>query len=687
MTVESRKGGLLGGEEGSRDMFPVGMRVLAVDDDPTCLKILDNLLRYCKYHVTTTNQAVMALKMLREKRDEFDLVISDVNMPDMDGFKLLELVGLEMDIPVIMLSAHSDYELVKKGVTHGAVDYLNKPVRVEELKNIWQHVVRRKKIEPKDQNKSSSGDRAHSGTGEVGQGASVGTNSDLNGKVNRKRSDHDEEEDDEGEENGRENEDSSSQKKPRVVWSVDLHRKFVAAVNQLGLEKAVPKKILDLMNVEGLTRENVASHLQKYRLYLKRIHNAASQQANLVAALGSKDPSYMRYGSPDGYGDFRGLTGPGRLSATSLSSYPPGGMLGRLNTPAGLGFRGISSTGLLQPTHSHNSGGSAHFMGHLQSQGAINPSSTLFQGIPSTLEVNQLQPQSKVVGAVRELNVVDPMALRVSNKITDPLMAASSSSNNSLSIVSSNHLLLQNNRIKPSVQVGPLHSQPVDLGPSSSGFIDQSRCNDSWHGGTAQNSKFSSINNHMPLSEPLNNFQLPPNGNFSSTTSHVRDSQIDFSSPSAVSGVLDDSRRGVPCQGGLISNNNSTVQNVSSYGQGFGAMNSLIPASGFVGQKVHHQETAFCSRSSDAPLIGQSNSAVVPANIPQSKGEISSLDSNTRSSENYLSDQTKTHDDFFQSPFEPLDELMNAMIKREHNDGSLLDGDLGFDPYPLGSCI
>lgn len=51
--------------------------------------------------VTTCSQATAALALLRESRDSFHLVISDVHMPDMDGFKLLEHVGLEMDLPVI----------------------------------------------------------------------------------------------------------------------------------------------------------------------------------------------------------------------------------------------------------------------------------------------------------------------------------------------------------------------------------------------------------------------------------------------------------------------------------------------------------------------------------------------------------------------------------------------------------
>ncbi|KAG5604874.1 hypothetical protein H5410_026366 [Solanum commersonii] len=83
------------------DTFPAGLRVLVVDDDPTWLKILEKMLKKCSYQVTTCGLAREALHVLRERKDGFDIVISDVNMPDMDGFKLLEHVGLEMDLPVI----------------------------------------------------------------------------------------------------------------------------------------------------------------------------------------------------------------------------------------------------------------------------------------------------------------------------------------------------------------------------------------------------------------------------------------------------------------------------------------------------------------------------------------------------------------------------------------------------------
>ncbi|KAF8022739.1 hypothetical protein BT93_F0298 [Corymbia citriodora subsp. variegata] len=66
-------------------------------------------------------------------------------------------------------------------------------------------------------------------------------------------------------------------KRPRLVWTPQLHKRFVDVVARLGIKNAVPKTIMQLMNVEGLTRENVASHLQKYRLYLKRMQGMSSE--------------------------------------------------------------------------------------------------------------------------------------------------------------------------------------------------------------------------------------------------------------------------------------------------------------------------------------------------------------------------------------------------------------------------
>ncbi|KAL0382954.1 UNVERIFIED_CONTAM: Two-component response regulator ORR22 [Sesamum calycinum] len=353
MTVEKFRG-----DNENSDNFPVGLRVLAVDDDPICLKLLETLLRKCQYH-------------------------------DMDGFKLLELVGLEMDLPVIMLSANGDPKLVMKGVTHGACDYLVKPVRIEELRNIWQHVIRRKKFDSRNQNKSAEQVKSHHTSGE-GHGSATTGNADQSGKCNRKRKD----DDDESEDNGNESEDPATQKKPRVVWSIELHRKFVAAVNQLGIEKAVPKRILDLMNVEGLTREN------KYRLYLKRISSVATQQANMVAALGVKDSPFMRIGPFEGLGDFRTLAGPGRLANAGLAPYTTGTQeqqLQRSTIANGIPGNPVMLHGNSQQTlsgggfGSHSSHNMASFSLESLTAG-VNGSSNLLD--PGSIESCKMQPNS-----------------------------------------------------------------------------------------------------------------------------------------------------------------------------------------------------------------------------------------------------------------------------------------------------
>ncbi|KVH97847.1 CheY-like superfamily [Cynara cardunculus var. scolymus] len=258
------------------DVFPAGLRVLVVDDDPTWLKILEKMLKKCSYEVTTCGLAIEALDLLRERKDGFDIVISDVNMPDMDGFKLLEHFYMYVLKPgtgflitfyelYAVMSVDGETSRVMRGIQHGACDYLLKPIRMKELRNIWQHVYRKKIHEVRDT-------ESHEGLEEMLMMRNVSEQSDdgymLCGSdmtPGKKRKDAEHKYDD------KDFADHSSVKKARVVWTVELHQKFVKAVNHIGFEKVGPKKILDLMNVPWLTRENVASHLQKYRLYLTRL--------------------------------------------------------------------------------------------------------------------------------------------------------------------------------------------------------------------------------------------------------------------------------------------------------------------------------------------------------------------------------------------------------------------------------
>ncbi|KAK2384853.1 mitochondrial uncoupling protein [Trifolium repens] len=157
-----------------------------------------------------------------------------------------------------VLSAYGDTKLVMKGISDGACDYLLKPVRLEELKNIWQHVIRKKKSDPKEKSKTCKPDKTASDSGSGLRSAGT-ENTDENGKLTKKRKDRDEDED-EDKDNGNDNEDPSAQKKPRVVWSVELHRKFVAAVNQLGIDNAIAPPRKD--GVEELSKRLVGTLLE-----------------------------------------------------------------------------------------------------------------------------------------------------------------------------------------------------------------------------------------------------------------------------------------------------------------------------------------------------------------------------------------------------------------------------------------
>lgn len=87
-------------------------------------------------------------------------------------------------------------------------------------------------------------------------------------------------------------------RKQRRCWSPELHRRFVSALQQLGgSQVATPKQIRELMQVDGLTNDEVKSHLQKYRLHTRRVPPAASTPPNQpVVVLGGLWMSQDQYG-------------------------------------------------------------------------------------------------------------------------------------------------------------------------------------------------------------------------------------------------------------------------------------------------------------------------------------------------------------------------------------------------------
>lgn len=154
------------------------------------------------------------------------------------------------------MSVDGETSRVMKGVQHGACDYLLKPIRMKELRNIWQHVFRKKIHEVRDIESFESIEDIQfmrNGSDLSDDGLLLNGGDHLLPLKKRKDVDNKQEDKEFGE---------SNVKKARVVWSIDLHQKFVKAVHQIGFDKVGPKKILDLMNVPWLTRENVASHLQ-----------------------------------------------------------------------------------------------------------------------------------------------------------------------------------------------------------------------------------------------------------------------------------------------------------------------------------------------------------------------------------------------------------------------------------------
>src|SRR5437870_6707638 len=123
-----------------------GTRVLVVDDDPDIRSLLRVLLERAGHQVVDAPDGKAALREVFDRRP--DLVVLDVTMPELDGWKTLERIRDVSDVPVMMLTAAATEIEKVRALGAGADDYLVKPFGRQELVARVQALLRRAESEP-----------------------------------------------------------------------------------------------------------------------------------------------------------------------------------------------------------------------------------------------------------------------------------------------------------------------------------------------------------------------------------------------------------------------------------------------------------------------------------------------------------------------------------------------------------
>ncbi len=107
-------------------------KILIVDDEPNVCNFLSEFLDYKGFEPTITLSGKEALQQLES--EDFDLVLLDIIMPEMNGFEVLERINqIGNKVPVIILTGVKDQNVANDSIEMGAVDFISKPIDLDRL--------------------------------------------------------------------------------------------------------------------------------------------------------------------------------------------------------------------------------------------------------------------------------------------------------------------------------------------------------------------------------------------------------------------------------------------------------------------------------------------------------------------------------------------------------------------------
>ncbi len=126
-------------------MFDPNMKILVVDDFSTMRKIVRNVLKQLGYsNIEEAEDGAQAYSMLKE--GSFQFVVSDWNMPNLDGLEMLKKIRSDpdlKDLPVLMVTAEAEKDKVIAAIKAGVNNYIVKPFTAETLKQKMEQIYER----------------------------------------------------------------------------------------------------------------------------------------------------------------------------------------------------------------------------------------------------------------------------------------------------------------------------------------------------------------------------------------------------------------------------------------------------------------------------------------------------------------------------------------------------------------
>ncbi len=126
-------------------------RILVVDDEQSMCNFMEIMLTKVGYRVETTESAPDAVERLR--RENFDLVIADLNMPEMSGIEVLrEIRSFKAEQDLIVMTAYASVDSAIEAMKQGAADYITKPFKVDEIKLTIGKIIDRKRLVRENKN-------------------------------------------------------------------------------------------------------------------------------------------------------------------------------------------------------------------------------------------------------------------------------------------------------------------------------------------------------------------------------------------------------------------------------------------------------------------------------------------------------------------------------------------------------